>query len=115
MGQDALVVTTIGRKSGIERTTPVMCFPDRDGSWLIVASAAGSASNPAYYLNLAAHPNDVKIERAGQSFAASAEELHGAEREEAWARVTAASSRFAKYQEKTDRQLPVIRLTPAET
>lgn len=112
MGQDALVLTTIGRRTGAQRTTPVMCFPGGDGSWLIVASAAGAAANPAYYYNIAAHPDDVHIEMAGRKTPMTAEQLHGTERDEAWRRITAASRRFAKYQEKTDRELPVIRLTP---
>ena len=56
MGFKALVLTTVGRKSGAERQTPVSCFPEDDGSWLIVASANGAARNPAWYYNLAAHP-----------------------------------------------------------
>jgi hypothetical protein len=53
-GFDALVPTTIGRRTGAERTTPVGRFPGKDGSWLIVASAAGAPTNPAWYYNLAA-------------------------------------------------------------
>jgi hypothetical protein len=49
LGFNALVLTTIGRKSGLERQTPVGWFPGPDGSWLIVASAAGAARNPAWY------------------------------------------------------------------
>ena len=49
LGFDALVLTTIGRKSGLQRQTPVGWFPGQDDSWLIVASAAGAARNPAWY------------------------------------------------------------------
>jgi hypothetical protein len=48
-GFDALALTTIGRKTGAERTTPVGRFPGKDRSWLIVASAAGGPRNPAWY------------------------------------------------------------------
>jgi len=113
MGFNALVLTTVGRRSGTERETPVGWFPGNDGSWLIVASAAGAARNPAWYYNLAAHPAKVQIETGdGRKIAVTAEELHGAERDEAWRQITAAAPRFAQYQEKTDRELPVIRLTP---
>src|ERR671923_311471 len=61
MGLNALVLTSIGRKSGVERQTPVGWFPGKDDSWLIVASAAGAARNPAWYYNLAAHPDQVWI------------------------------------------------------
>lgn len=112
MGMNALVLTTIGAKSGAERTTPVGWFPGQDGSWLIVASAAGAARNPAWYHNIAAHPDKVQIETADRKVAVVADQLHGAEREEAWGRITAAAPRFAEYQRKTDRELPVIRLVP---
>jgi deazaflavin-dependent oxidoreductase (nitroreductase family) len=83
LGFNALVLTTIGRKSGIQRQTPVGWFPGQDDSWLIVASAAGAARNPAWYHNLAAHPDQVWIETAGRKAAVTAEQLHGAERDEA--------------------------------
>lgn len=110
MGMNALVLTTIGRKSGTERSTPVCWFPETDGSWLIVASAAGAPKNPAWYYNIAAHPDKVRIEVAGRTAAVTAEQLHGTERAGAWQRITAAAPRFAEYQRKTDREIPVIRL-----
>ncbi|WP_328998097.1 nitroreductase family deazaflavin-dependent oxidoreductase [Kribbella sp. NBC_00709] len=111
MGFDALILRTIGRKSGEERTTPVGWFPGADGSRLIVASAAGAPGNPAWYYNLAANP-EVRIDVDGETIEVRAEQLHGAERAEAWDLITAASPRFAEYQVKTDRELPVIKLVP---
>jgi deazaflavin-dependent oxidoreductase (nitroreductase family) len=110
IGMNALVLTTIGRKSGVERSTPVGWFPGEDGSWLIVASAAGAAKNPAWYHNIAAHPDKVRIELAGRTVAVTAEQLRGPEREQAWRQITAAAPRFAQYEQKTDRELPIIRL-----
>ncbi len=112
MGMQVLALTTVGRRTGQERTTPLARFPGPDGSYLVCASAAGSAGHPAWYLNLAAHPDRVRIAVDGQSVDVVADELHGAERDAAWETITSASSRFADYQEKTDRELPVIRLTP---
>jgi deazaflavin-dependent oxidoreductase (nitroreductase family) len=111
MGFNALILTTVGRKSGAERTTPVGWFPD-DGNWLIVASAAGAPGNPAWYYNLATHPDQVRIDVDGRTVEVRAEQLHGAERAAAWEQITTASPRFAEYQVKTDRELPVIRLIP---
>ncbi|GAA1708528.1 nitroreductase family deazaflavin-dependent oxidoreductase [Isoptericola hypogeus] len=111
MGMNALVLTTIGRKSGEERSTPVGWFPGDDDSWLVVASAAGAAKNPAWYLNLAAHPDRLTIELAGKKIPVTATELRGEERSSAWKSITTASPRFAQYEEKTDRELPVIRLS----
>lgn len=106
----SLVLTTVGSKSGLQRKTPLAYFPD-ENSWLIVASYAGAAQNPSWYHNLAAHPEQVSIEFAGHRESVVAEQLHGPERDAAWRRITAASQRFADYQSKTDRELPVIRLT----
>jgi deazaflavin-dependent oxidoreductase (nitroreductase family) len=110
LGMDVLFLTTIGRKSGQERVTPVAWFPGPDGTWLIVASAAGSARNPAWYRNIAAGPDKLWIELATGKIAVTAEQLSGDDRAQAWQRITADQPRYAKYQEKTDRELPVIRL-----
>lgn len=112
LGMDVLFLTTVGRKSGAERTTPVAWFPGGDGTWLIVASAAGSAHNPAWYHNIAAHPDRLQIELQGQKIAVTAEQLTGPAREQAWQHIVATQPRYAKYQQKTDRQLPVIHLMP---
>jgi deazaflavin-dependent oxidoreductase (nitroreductase family) len=112
MGMNLLVLTTVGRKSGQPRQTPLAWFPGLDGSWLVVASAAGAAANPAWYLNLAAHPDQVTVEQGGRKVAVTPQELHGAERAAAWARITAEAENFRRYEQATDRQIPVIRLRP---
>ena len=109
---NALVLTTVGRKSGVERSSPVGFLVHPDGGWLIVASAAGAPKNPAWYYNIASHPDKVKIEVAGEAIAVTAEQLHGRARDAAWQQITTAAPRFGEYQHKTDRQLPVIRLVP---
>jgi deazaflavin-dependent oxidoreductase (nitroreductase family) len=110
-GTDGLVLTTVGRKTGQKRSTPLVWFPGGDNSWLIVASAAGAPRNPAWYYNIAAHPDQIEIQIAGRTIAVRAEQLHGDERDAAWRRITAASERFSQYQQQTDRELPVIRLS----
>ena len=107
----ALVLTTVGRKSGELRRTPLAYIPDGEGNWLIIAAYAGAVNNPAWYHNIAAHPDRVSIELDGRTHDVTVEELHGQERERAWQQIVDANDRFAKYQQKTDRQLPVIRLT----
>jgi deazaflavin-dependent oxidoreductase (nitroreductase family) len=114
MGMRVLALTTVGRKSGQERTTPVAWFPASGAGWLVVASAGGSASNPDWYRNLAAAPDRVVVEVAGERRAVRARELHGDERAEAWSRITAESEQFAGYQRKTDREIPVVELTPLD-
>jgi deazaflavin-dependent oxidoreductase (nitroreductase family) len=110
LGFDAVVLTTIGARSGLERSAPVGLFPSEDGSWLIVASAAGGRKKPAWYHNIAAHPGQVQIEAAGQKTAVIAEQLDGADRDQAWQQITTAAPRYAKDAAKTDRRLPIIRL-----
>ena len=111
MGMNALVLTTVGRKSGQPRSTPVGCFADGENSWLIVASAAGAPKNPAWYYNIAAHPDQIHIEMGGRKVDVTAVQLHGAERAQAWRKITDEVPRFAQYEQQTDRELPIIRLT----
>lgn len=110
---NALVMTTIGRKTGAQRTSVLGCFPlDGGEGWLIVASAGGGARNPSWYYNLAANPDRVTVEAVGKKTDVIAEQLEGAEREAAWRKIASMSERYAHYGEMTDRQIPVIRLAP---
>ena len=105
------VLTTIGKRSGEPRETPVGRFDAAGGSWFVVASANGARKNPAWYYNIAAHPDDVTIEIGDRKVAVTAEQLHGRQREEALASIVASAPQFAGYNKKTDREIPVIRLT----
>jgi deazaflavin-dependent oxidoreductase (nitroreductase family) len=78
---------------------------------LLWPPTAGSAHHPNWYHNLKAHPDQVWIEVAGRSAQATAEQLEGPRRDEAWRRITTTYPRFAGYEKKTDRTLPVLRLT----
>jgi deazaflavin-dependent oxidoreductase (nitroreductase family) len=111
MGFNAMILHTVGRRSGEPRTNPVGWWPAPDGGWLICASANAAVNNPAWYYNLAAHPDQVSIEVNGETVAVTARQLHGPERDRAWQQITAAAPRFAQYQTKTDRELPIILLT----
>jgi deazaflavin-dependent oxidoreductase (nitroreductase family) len=113
-GMDLLYLTTVGAKTGQKRQTPLARFPDGDGSWLVVASLGGSARNPGWYHNIAAHPDQVWIEVAGHQLRVTAEQLDGEPREVAWQRIVESQPRYAGYQRKTDRVLPILRLSPAQ-
>lgn len=104
-----LVLTTVGAKSGAERASPLWYLTVEEG-WLVVASAAGAPNNPAWYHNLAAHPDRVTIQLGGRTIPVTAEQVNGPERERVWKQVTDASQQMAKYQTLTDREIPVIRL-----
>lgn len=111
-GMDVLYLTTTGAKTGTARQTPLAYFRDGSDGWLIVASAAGAARHPAWYHNLAAHPGQIWIEVAGRQLRVTPEQLDGERRERAWQQITRTHPRYAGYQRKTDRVLPVLRLIP---
>jgi deazaflavin-dependent oxidoreductase (nitroreductase family) len=110
LGMDVLILHTVGRRSGQPRQSPVAWFADGQDAWLIVASGGGA--HPDWYLNLMAHPERASIELPGRDpVPVTPQRLDGADREQAWQRITAAQPRYAKYQRKTDREYPVVRLT----
>jgi deazaflavin-dependent oxidoreductase (nitroreductase family) len=112
-GMDLLYLTTVGAKSGEKRQSTVTRFADGDDAWLIVASAGGSAHHPAWYHNIAAHPDQIWVEFGGNEIKVSPRQLEGDERSQAWDRITKAVPRYLAYQDKTDRAIPVIRLVRA--
>src|SRR6266540_778803 len=109
-GAPLVLLTTVGAKTGQTRQTPLGGFPDANGAWLIVGSAAGAAKHPAWYFNLAKNPDKVWLEVEGRKMKVRPESLKGAERAAAWQRITTQASNYGSYQEKTDREIPIIRL-----
>jgi deazaflavin-dependent oxidoreductase (nitroreductase family) len=99
-----------GAKSGVERVNPVAYLND-DGRYVIFASKAGAPTNPAWYQNLKAHP-ETTIEVGSETLEVVAGEAHGDERERLFATQCQRAPQFAEYQQKTDRVIPVIALTP---
>ncbi|MFI6520118.1 nitroreductase family deazaflavin-dependent oxidoreductase [Spirillospora sp. NPDC050679] len=112
MGMDVLVLNTVGKRSGQRRETPVAWFPDGEDARLVIASGGGSR-HPDWYVNLMAHPEQATIELPGRDATpVTPQRLEGSEREEAWQRIAAAQPRIAKYQGKSERAYPIVRLTP---
>ena len=113
-GRPLLQLETIGAKSGERRFTNLGVFDDERGigSWLVVASAAGAARHPAWYFNLARRPDDAWATIGGKRVAMRAESLSGDERARAWERIVALAPGYAKYTVDTDREIPIVRLTP---
>ncbi|HEY3063056.1 MAG TPA: nitroreductase/quinone reductase family protein [Chloroflexota bacterium] len=106
-----LALTTTGARSGQQRQSTVAYFPDGDGAWLIVASKGGAATHPAWFFNLAKHPEGVWAEIGSKKMKVRPVTLSGEERTAAWRRITQQSPQFGDYETKTDREIPVIRLT----
>jgi deazaflavin-dependent oxidoreductase (nitroreductase family) len=112
MGMDVLILHTVGRRSGQSRETPVAWFADDEDARLVVASGGGS-QHPDWYANLTSHADQASIELpGGDTVPVRPHRLDGADREQAWQRIAAAQPRIAKYQSKSDREYPVVRLTP---
>ena len=106
-----LLLTVPGRRTGQPRTTPVGFFEDGDG-YLVVGSGGGMPQDPDWFKNLRA-TSTAEVEIGRRSFTADVVELKGQDRDQAFANVVLARSpRFAKYETKSGRQMPVARLTP---
>jgi deazaflavin-dependent oxidoreductase (nitroreductase family) len=110
---NVLSLTTLGARTGQQRQSTLVYFPEADNRMLIVASAGGTANHPSWFFNIAKHPDRVWARVGDRQFRVTPETLSGAERAAAWQRITTQSPVFAGYETKTDRELPVIRLTAA--
>jgi deazaflavin-dependent oxidoreductase (nitroreductase family) len=111
MGMPAVVLETTGRKSGQPRRT-MLTAPVVDGETVVlVASYGGDSRHPAWYLNLTANP-DVTIEIGGERKAMTARTATPEEKAALWPRITKAYRGYAGYQKRTDRDIPVVLLTP---
>lgn len=109
-GFKLLLLTTTGRKSDKQRTTPLGFF-ERQGGYVVVASNGGSNRNPAWYHNLKAHPV-ATVEVLDKRLPVTAEVLTGEAREQAWQQVITASPLYAGYQKRTTREIPLVLLRP---
>jgi deazaflavin-dependent oxidoreductase (nitroreductase family) len=105
-GTTILLLTTRGRKSGAERTTPLIFQPHGD-DYLIVASRGGTDAPPGWYVNLQAEP-DVQVQVRGDVFRAHARDATPQEKPELWRKMAAVWPDYDEYQKKTDRDIPVV-------
>ena len=107
-GVPTLLLTTLGRSSGEQRMLPLIYGKDGDDH-IIVASKGGHADHPAWYLNLQAS-NAVSVQVASDKFSARAELVEETDRARIWDMMAEIWPPYNEYQEKTDRQIPVVRL-----
>lgn len=105
-----LLLTTTGRKSGKKRTLPLLYGKD-DGDFVIIASKGGAPNHPAWYLNLRDNPQ-VEVQVAADTFSARAETIEGERRQKLWDLMVEIWPDYKNYQQKTDRQIPVVVLHP---
>ena len=105
-GAPLLLLTTIGRKSGRSWTVPLMYQTDGD-RWVIIASNGGSASHPAWWLNLRSRP-DASVQIGREIYAVTAAEAAGEDRERLWRRMADMYKGYDKYARKTTRKIPLV-------
>ena len=109
-GAPTLVLETIGAKSGEKRHAVLGYVDDGPGSWLVIASLAGSARNPNWLYNLARRPEATIELGDGRRVSVSATSLAGSELDAGWKKFSVAAPEYAKYLTVTDRAMPIIRL-----
>jgi deazaflavin-dependent oxidoreductase (nitroreductase family) len=109
-GAPVLLLDHVGRKTGQSRTAPVLYL--RDGEDLvIVASRSGSDATPAWYLNLMANPS-TEVQVGSQRRAVHARNATAEETDRLWPRLVEMFGDFDVYQGRTERQIPVVILSP---
>ena len=111
-GLPVVVLTTRGAKSGKIRKSPLMRV-EHDGRYAVVASQGGAPKHPVWYHNVKADPR-VELQDGPDKRDMTAREVTGAEKAEWWERAVAAYPPYADYQKRTDRQIPVFVLEPAD-
>jgi proline iminopeptidase len=105
-GATILLLTTTGRRTGNESTTPLIFGLDGDNP-VIVASKGGAPEHPGWYLNLRKTP-DVQVQIKGERFPARARDAQGEERARLWTLMNGIWPHYEEYQRKTDREIPVV-------
>ncbi|NDO89733.1 nitroreductase family deazaflavin-dependent oxidoreductase [Cellulosimicrobium composti] len=111
-GMPVVVLTTVGRRTGKVRKTPLMRV-EHDGTYAVVASLGGAPKHPVWYHNVLAHPR-VELQDGPERHDYVAREVHGEEKALWWERAVAAYPPYADYQERTTREIPVLVLERAE-
>ena len=109
-GRPVMVLTTTGAKTGKPREAVLTYSRDGD-DYIVVGSKSGAPEDPAWIANLVANPV-VTVETDGLTFQAGATVAQGADRDALWNRHVAEHPQFAEYPSKTDRVIPIARLTP---
>ncbi|MBC8365286.1 MAG: nitroreductase family deazaflavin-dependent oxidoreductase [Actinobacteria bacterium] len=109
-----LQLTTTGRRSGLPRSV-MLTSPHQEGDRIvIVASKGGEDTHPAWFLNLQANPEVVVSMRDQPERRMTARVASPEERDRLWPIVTGSYANYAGYQDRTDRQIPLVLLNPAD-
>ena len=109
-GAEVGILTTIGRKSGEPRESPLL-FLQEGRRIVLVASQGGRATNPMWYLNLSANPKVTFRTKRGL-YELTARTATDEERDEYWPKLDAMYADFANYRSYTERQIPIVICDP---
>ena len=105
-GSSTLILTTKGRRSGEQRSTPLI-YANHGDDYLVVASKGGSDEPPDWYRNLQENPA-VQVQVKGDRFTARARDATPEEKPEMWKTMTEQWPDYDEYQKNTDREIPVV-------
>ncbi|GGU09145.1 MULTISPECIES: nitroreductase family deazaflavin-dependent oxidoreductase [Streptomyces] len=105
-----VILTVRGARSGLPRSTPLACMPERAGTWLLIGSNFGREGHPAWTANLLNNP-DAEVSWRGETIPVRAELLAGDERAAAWRAALAFWPPYATYQARVEREIRLFRLT----
>ena len=105
-GTTVLILTTIGRRSGESRSTPLI-YGTRGDDHVVVASKGGAEEHPSWYLNLVEQP-EVTVQVRGDRFKAKARTATLDEKPGLWQMMTQRWPPYDEYQHKTSREIPVV-------
>jgi len=109
-GAPVFLLITKGRRSGQERTAPLLYL--RDGErYVVVASKGGMSHHPLWFRNLESNPA-VTIEIEGKRIAAQARQASTTEKAELWPKLVEMYPPYASYQARTERDIPVVLVEP---
>jgi deazaflavin-dependent oxidoreductase (nitroreductase family) len=102
----SLLLTTVGRRSGEKRTSPLF-YGTAGEAYIVIGSKGGADTQPGWYLNLRANPA-VEVQVARERFIARARVATGKEREQLWEQMVQLYPPYREYQKKTRREIPVV-------
>jgi len=105
-GSTILILTTTGRKTGEQHSTPLIFTADGDNA-VIVASKGGAPEHPGWYRNILEN-REVEVQIKGDRFRARARDAEGEERERLWRRMNEIWPHYDEYQARTERRIPVV-------
>jgi F420H(2)-dependent quinone reductase len=109
-GAPVLLLHHTGRKSGQDRVSPLLYLDDGD-DLVVVGSKGGSHKHPAWFLNLREMP-ETTVEVGGEKRRVKVRVASAQEREKLWPRLVDLYSDYANYQERTEREIPLVILSP---